>query len=92
LKDAGDKVPADIKTAIEGKVTALRGVKDGQDLDAIKKATTELSDELQKIGQYMNQQAQGQPSQDASANQGNPGDQTRDADFEEKNKDNPENK
>jgi molecular chaperone DnaK len=93
LKDAGDKVPADIKTGIEGKVTALRGVKDGQDLDAIKKATTELSDELQKIGQYMNQQAQGQPSQDASANQGNPADgNVRDADFKEENKDNPENK
>lgn len=95
LKDAGDKVPADIKTAVEGKITAVKGVKDGQDLNAIKKATTELSDELQKIGQYMNQAAS-QPSQNASAGeagtQGSAGGEgnVRDAEVEDKN--NPENK
>jgi molecular chaperone DnaK len=100
LKDAGDKVPADIKTSVEGKITALRGVKDGQDMDAIKKATEELSNELQKIGQYMNQAAsasadasasQGQPSQDTSANSASE-EKIRDAEVEEEKKDNPENK
>jgi molecular chaperone DnaK len=99
LKDAGDKVPADIKTGVEGKISALKGVKDGQDMDAIKKATEELSNELQKIGQYMNQQTQTPPAGDTaagaqgSAEGANPaGDgPVRDADFEE-NKDNPENK
>jgi molecular chaperone DnaK len=53
LKDYGDKVPADVKTAVEGKITALKTAKDGSDTDAIKKATTELSDELSKIGEAM---------------------------------------
>ncbi len=61
LKDAGDKVPADIKTSVEAKITAVKGVKDNTDPEVIKKAVTELSDELQKIGQYMasNPSAQG---------------------------------
>jgi molecular chaperone DnaK len=53
LKDAGDKVPADVKTGVEAKVTALRGVKDGTDADAIKKAIEELSSEMSKIGEAM---------------------------------------
>lgn len=56
LKDAGDKVPADIKTSVEAKIADVKKVKDGTDFEAIKSATTALSEELQKIGQYMNQQ------------------------------------
>jgi molecular chaperone DnaK len=51
LKDGGDKVPADVKTSVETKVSELRAVKDGADLDVIKKATEALSTEIQKIGQ-----------------------------------------
>ena len=54
LKDGGDKIPGDIKSNVEGKISALKEVKDKDDLDAIKKGTEELSTELQKIGQYMN--------------------------------------
>ena len=53
LKDNGDKVPADIKTDVEAKVTELKAVKDGTDLEAIKKATEALSDHMQKIGEAM---------------------------------------
>jgi len=53
LKDAGDKVPADVKTNVEAKITALRGIKDGTDGEAIKKATEELSNEMSKIGEAM---------------------------------------
>jgi len=61
LKDAADpstgsgqgKVPADIKEAVNKKVDALKSVKDGQDLSAIKSAISELSAELQKIGKEM---------------------------------------
>jgi molecular chaperone DnaK len=58
LKDAGDKVPADLKTAVEGKISALKSAKDSAtpDVAAIKSATEALSTELQKIGQHMNQQ------------------------------------
>lgn len=58
LKDAGDKVSADVKKGVEEKVAALKGVREGEDIAAIKKASEELSAEIQKIGQQMYQQAQ----------------------------------
>ncbi|MDE2001312.1 MAG: molecular chaperone DnaK [Patescibacteria group bacterium] len=66
LKDAGDKVPEDIKTAVTAKVDAVKAVKDGTDAEAIKTALGELSQELQKIGQHMysQNQDQQQPPQD----------------------------
>lgn len=77
LRDGGDKVPADVKSAIEAKITALKGVKDGNDSTIIKKSTEELSLEMQKIGEAM-MKAQ------ASANQGGKKDgNVRDADFKE---------
>lgn len=57
LKDAGDKVPADVKTNVEAKIATLRGVKDGTDGEAIKKATEELSAEMSKIGEAMSKAA-----------------------------------
>lgn len=57
LKDGGDKIPADVKATVEGKMEALKKAKEGDDLETIKKATEELSTELQKIGQYMQQEA-----------------------------------
>jgi len=59
LKDAGEKVPADLRKGIEDKVADLKLVKDGVDLAAIKKATEALSTEIQKIGQYMNKESGG---------------------------------
>lgn len=55
LKDAGDKVPQDIQTSVQSKIDALRKEKDGNNLDSLKKATEELSSEMQKIGQAMSQ-------------------------------------
>ncbi|MFA5841527.1 MAG: molecular chaperone DnaK [Candidatus Paceibacterota bacterium] len=57
LKDAEGKIGDDIKTAVTEKVEALKKVKDGQDIDAIKKATEELSQTMQKIGEAMAKQA-----------------------------------
>jgi molecular chaperone DnaK len=60
LKDAGDKVPADVKAGVEEKIKALRDLKDvpatGEgryDVEGIKKATEELSQEMMKIGEAM---------------------------------------
>ncbi|MEW6617159.1 MAG: molecular chaperone DnaK, partial [Patescibacteria group bacterium] len=53
LRDAGDKVPADIKTGVEQKITRLKEVKEGTDAQVIQTATQELSQELQKVGQFM---------------------------------------
>jgi len=53
LKDAGDKVGKDVKEQIEAKVTALKDVKDKDDIEAIKKATEELNTVAQKLGEAM---------------------------------------
>lgn len=55
LKDAGEKVPADLKKNIEDKIENLKKEKDGSELEKIKKTTEELSSEISKIGQFMNQ-------------------------------------
>ncbi len=75
LTDAGDKVPADVKSGIEAKIATLKDVKDKDDVTAIKTAQEELSTEIQKIGQYMNQEAP------AAENPAEPG--VRDAEVEE---------
>jgi molecular chaperone DnaK len=53
LKDHGDKVPADTKTEIESKITALKEVREKDDKSAIDSKTEELSAALQKIGEIM---------------------------------------
>ena len=55
LKDAGDKVVADIKVELEEKVKKVKEAIAGEDLEAIKKATDELGASLQKIGSAMYQ-------------------------------------
>lgn len=84
LKDAGDKVPADIKKGIEEKITALKTAKDANPIDAaaLKTATEALSTEIQKIGQFMNQQAQQNQQQPPKDDKG--GDNVKDAEFKEK--------
>lgn len=67
FKDLGDKVKPEDKTAIEEKITALKGVKDADDVAAIKKATDELGELAQKVGAAMYEQKQqtdaaGQPA------------------------------
>ncbi|MBU2082087.1 molecular chaperone DnaK [Patescibacteria group bacterium] len=53
VKDAGDKVKPEDKKTIEEKIDALKKIKDSADIEAIKKASQELSTEIQKIGQAM---------------------------------------
>jgi molecular chaperone DnaK len=56
LKDAGDKAKEEDKKATEEKIEALKGVKDGEDKDAIQKAYDELSEAIQKVGAAMYEQ------------------------------------
>lgn len=60
LKDAGDKVPADIKKEVEEKIEALKKATP----EELKAKTEELSTTLSKIGQAMN--AQQPPSAESS--------------------------
>ena len=81
LKDNEEKIPADVKDGVNAKITALRGVKDGADGEAIKKATEELSAEMSKIGEAM-AKAGATPQSPKTPEEQNP--EVHDAEFKEK--------
>lgn len=89
LKDAGDKAPADVKADVEAKIADLKKVKDGTDIEAIKKATDFLSTAMSKIGEaMMKAQQAGANSQQANENKPPEGGEgnVRDAEFKEEKK------
>ena len=59
LKDAGDKVPEDLKKEVEEKVKAVRDVLESATKTELDQKTQELSTSMQKIGQYMYSQPEG---------------------------------
>jgi molecular chaperone DnaK len=61
LKDAGDKVGEDVKKEVQEKVDALKVVKDGEDIEKIKSAMSDLNTTLQKIGEAMYKQGKEAP-------------------------------
>lgn len=68
LKDSEGKVSDDIKSGVQTKIDALKAVKDGDDMEKIKKATEELSSEMSKIGEAMQKaNAEAAPSPEADA-------------------------
>jgi molecular chaperone DnaK len=69
LREGGDKVPADVKSSVEAKVTALRKALEGQDLNAITQATNELYQVVQSVGAAM-YGSQGQPGAEPEAGPG----------------------
>ena len=92
LKDAGDKVPSDLKKTIEERIAALKTAKDAgtPDLAGLKSATEALSTELQKIGAHMSQQqgagangGTGSGTNDGKSSDGSNPD-VKDAEFKEK--------
>ena len=71
LGELGDKVSAEDKAKVQTKLDELKKVKDGEDIEAIKKATEELTQEFYAISSKMYQQAN---PQGADPNMGgNPG-------------------
>ncbi|HPV33508.1 MAG TPA: molecular chaperone DnaK [Candidatus Paceibacterota bacterium] len=66
---AGEKrIPEEIRRDVEDKITVLKGVKDGQDLEAIKNATSALSTEMQKIGESMMKTQSQEPPKEGGSN------------------------
>jgi len=63
LKDVGDKVKAEDKTAIEEKIKALKDILETGSKEDLETKTSELSDVTQKVGAAMYQN-QGQPGQE----------------------------
>ena len=81
LKEADDKLDEATKKSIQEKMENLKKVKDGDDVEAIKKATEELSQEAQKIGQAMYgaaQQSAGNKQQSAGEGEQAGGGQNKD--------------
>ncbi|GFM32102.1 molecular chaperone DnaK [Desulfovibrio subterraneus] len=90
IRDLGDKLDAGLKSEIDGKIEALRKVMEGEDVDAIKKATDELSQASHKLAEQLYaQQAQGAQGGEAGADAGAAGgprkedDDVVDADYTE---------
>lgn len=82
LIDAGDKVPADLKTSIQGKIAELKTARETDNLEDIKAKTNTLSTELSKIGEMMNKAAQEAPKTEGTT--GSTDGPVKDAEFEEK--------
>ena len=57
VKDLSDKLPEEVKTEVAAAVAEVRKVLDGEDIDAIKKATDALTEVVQKIGASVYQEA-----------------------------------
>jgi molecular chaperone DnaK len=68
LRDNADKVPGDLKTEVEGKITAVRTALQGTDTEAIRRATDDLNASMQRIGEavYGQQGGQAEPGEPGS--------------------------
>lgn len=71
LKDNEDKVPADVATEVNDVISEVNSALGGTDVEAVKTATTKLTEVAQKIGQavYAAEQAAGEAAS-ASADAG----------------------
>ncbi len=67
LKDAGDKVPADVRKNVEEKIADLKKVLDSGSKEEMETKSRALSDELQRIGQAMYSAPGGQPGNSQTA-------------------------
>lgn len=77
LSEHKDKISDEEKKSVTEKTEALKKLKDGDDIEAIKKASEELSKEAQAIGAKIYQQAEAPKAEE----------KTKDAEFEEVKKD-----
>ncbi|MDP1730902.1 MAG: molecular chaperone DnaK [Devosia sp.] len=88
LKDYGDKVTAEEKSAIETAVAELKGVLDGEDAEAIKEKSAALAEASMKLGEAMYKASQAEAEAKASGSTDAADDDVVDADFEEVKDDN----
>jgi molecular chaperone DnaK len=65
IRENGEKIPANVKTELEGKITAVRSAIGGEDVDAMKRATEDLKNTLSNAGaaMYANSDASANPSE-----------------------------
>lgn len=84
LRENGDKISAELKAGVEGKLAAAKTASAGTDLEVMKTVGTELSTELSKIGEEMMKNApqEGAPKTPGENTEGGEGN-VRDAEFTE---------
>jgi len=73
LRDHGDKIPADVKKDIDGKIASVKSALQGQDVNAIRNAMNELSQAMQKVGASVYQQPGQPPPGEQGAGEQGPG-------------------
>lgn len=85
LKDAGDKVSADVKSGVEAKIAAAKTAETATDPEVLKKASDELGAELQKIGEAMmkNSEAAQGPQTGGEGTDGGTDGKVHDAEYKE---------
>jgi len=91
LKEFGDKIPADKKSAIESALSKLKEAHKSQDLDAIEKSLADLNAVWQTASEEMYKTAQNAGPQASQPGEGQPeggknkngSDEVTDVDFEE---------
>ncbi len=88
LKEFGDKIDAVEKGSIENKIAELKKVMEGEDAEAIKKATDELAQSAHKLAEAMYAKTQpgtdeAAPGAEQAAHSANKDEKVVDADFEE---------
>jgi molecular chaperone DnaK len=70
LREQKDKIPADLNKETEDKIAALRSALQGSDTEAIRKATQELNETMQKIGSAVYQHQQPPPGAEPPPSEG----------------------
>ena len=85
LKEYGDKVAQSDRSAIESAIASLRTALQGEDVEAIKARTNDLTQAQMKLGEamYKAQQASGAPGDGGADAGGQPKDDVIDAEFRE---------
>ncbi len=73
LREHGDKIPADLRSEVEGKVAAVRSALQSGDIPQIKQAVDELQSSMQRIGAAVySQTGDGAPGEPGSTGEQGP--------------------
>jgi len=73
LREQKDKIPSDLNQEAENKVAAVRSALQGTDIEAVRRATQELNEVMQKIGTAIYQQQPPPPPPGGEPPQGKEG-------------------
>ncbi|HEY3318043.1 MAG TPA: molecular chaperone DnaK [Coriobacteriia bacterium] len=82
LKDLGDKVPADVRTELEGEIAELRKTLEGDDVEAVKAGTEKLMQASYKLGEIAYQTAAPEGGAEGETAEGGAAEEEEVADYE----------